>query len=71
MKESHLVEFAEFSKARNIANKPAFAWWVQYSAKARHYPIQDQGPYSKEDPQVWHGSSNRHHVDVYELNREN
>lgn len=30
MKESNPVEVAEFAVARNIAEEPAFAWWVPY-----------------------------------------
>ena len=30
LKESHPIETAEFAKARNIADEPAFAWWVPY-----------------------------------------
>eukprot|EP00957_Ditylum_brightwellii_P038291 2895356-Ditylum_brightwellii.AAC.1 len=30
MKESHPVETAEYAKARAIADKPAFRWWVPY-----------------------------------------
>jgi hypothetical protein len=28
IKKSHLIETAEFAKARSIADEPAFAWWV-------------------------------------------
>jgi hypothetical protein len=35
MKESHPVETAEFAKARSIADKPAFAWWVPDTLRKR------------------------------------
>ena len=35
MKESHPVELAEFAKARNIADEPAFAWWIPYTLRKR------------------------------------
>ena len=35
LKESHPVDVAEFSKARNIADKAAFAWWVPYTIQIR------------------------------------
>jgi hypothetical protein len=35
MKESHLVETAEFAKARGIADEAAFAWWVPYTLRKR------------------------------------
>jgi hypothetical protein len=35
MKEAHPVELAEFSKARDIADEPAFAWWVPYTLRKR------------------------------------
>ena len=35
MKEAHPVEVAEFSKARDIADEPAFAWWVPYTLRKR------------------------------------
>jgi hypothetical protein len=30
LKESNPVQVAEYVTARNIADKPAFAWWVSY-----------------------------------------
>eukprot|EP00957_Ditylum_brightwellii_P097218 7404500-Ditylum_brightwellii.AAC.1 len=30
IKELHPIEVAEFAKARDIHNKPAFAWWGPY-----------------------------------------
>jgi hypothetical protein len=35
MKESHPIETAEFAKARDIADEPAFAWWVPYTLRKR------------------------------------
>ena len=35
MKEVHLVETAEYARARGILNEPAFAWWVPYTLKKR------------------------------------
>ena len=35
MKEAHLVETAEYEKARGISNEPAFAWWVPYTLRKR------------------------------------
>ena len=35
MKESHPVETAEFARAREIADQPAFAWWVPYVLRKR------------------------------------
>jgi hypothetical protein len=35
MKESHPVETAEFTRARDIADEPAFAWWVPYTLRKR------------------------------------
>jgi hypothetical protein len=35
MKEAHPVELAEFAKAREIADEPAFAWWVPYTMRKR------------------------------------
>jgi hypothetical protein len=34
-KESHPVQVAEILKARDIANKPAFVWWVPYTLRMR------------------------------------
>ena len=36
LKESNPVEVAEFIKARGIADKPAFSWWVLYTLKKRN-----------------------------------
>jgi hypothetical protein len=33
VKELHLCEAAEFAKARGIADKPVFAWWVLYTLR--------------------------------------
>ena len=33
MKEVHLVETAEYARARGITNEPAFAWWVHYTLR--------------------------------------
>ena len=35
MKESHPVEVAEFARSRDIADQPAFAWWVPYTLRKR------------------------------------
>jgi hypothetical protein len=35
MKESHPVDAAEFARARDIADEPAFAWWVPYTLRKR------------------------------------
>ena len=35
LKESHPVELAEFAVARNIADEPAFAWWVPYTLRKK------------------------------------
>ena len=35
MKEAHPVETSEFSRARNIDDEPAFAWWVPYTLRKR------------------------------------
>ena len=35
LKESNPVEVAEFARARNIADEPAFAWWVPYTLRKR------------------------------------
>ena len=35
MKEVHLVETAEYARARGISNKPAFTWWVPYTLRKR------------------------------------
>jgi hypothetical protein len=35
MKESHPVETAEFARAQDIADEPAFAWWVPYTLQNR------------------------------------
>ena len=35
MKEAHLVETAEYGRARGISNEPAFAWWVPYTLRKR------------------------------------
>jgi hypothetical protein len=35
MKESHLVEVAEFATARGIDDKPAYCWWVPYTLRKR------------------------------------
>eukprot|EP00956_Cyclotella_meneghiniana_P034439 scaffold104886_cov86-Cyclotella_meneghiniana.AAC.1 len=35
LKESNPVDVAEYVKARNIADEPAFAWWVPYTLKKR------------------------------------
>ena len=35
LKESHPVETAEYARSRNIANEPAFAWWVPYTLRKR------------------------------------
>ena len=31
MKEAHLVDLAQFSKACDIAGEPSFAWWILYT----------------------------------------
>ena len=33
LKEFHPVELADYAKARGIADKPAFAWWVPYKLR--------------------------------------
>ena len=35
MKESHPVEVAEFAKAREIDDEPAFIWWCPYVLRKR------------------------------------
>ena len=35
MKEAHLVETAEYARARGISNEPVFAWWVPYTLRKR------------------------------------
>ena len=35
LKESHLVDTAEYAKAQGIADKPAFAWWVPFTMRKR------------------------------------
>ena len=35
MKEAHLVETVEYSRARGISSEPAFAWWVPYTLRKR------------------------------------
>ena len=35
MKEAHLVETAEYARARGISNEPAFTWWVPYNLRKR------------------------------------
>ena len=35
MKEAHLVETAEYARARGISDEPAFAWWVPYTLRKR------------------------------------
>ena len=35
MKEAHLVETAEYTRARGISNEPAFAWWVPNTLRKR------------------------------------
>ena len=35
MKESNPVEVAEFAKSREIADEPAFAWWVPFVVRKR------------------------------------
>ena len=35
MKEAHLVETAEYARARGISNEPAFTWWVPYTLRKR------------------------------------
>ena len=35
MKEVHLVETAEYARARGISNEPVFAWWVPYTLRKR------------------------------------
>ena len=35
LKESHLIEVAEFAKAQGIDDEPAFAWWVPYTLRKR------------------------------------
>ena len=35
MKEAHLVETAEYARARGISNEPAFHWWVPYTLGKR------------------------------------
>ena len=35
MKESHPIETDEFAKARDIADEPAFVWWVPYTLRKR------------------------------------
>ena len=35
MKEAHLVETAEYARARGISNEPTFAWWVPYTLRKR------------------------------------
>ena len=36
MKESYLVQVAEYAVAKCIANKPDFSWWVPYTIKKRN-----------------------------------
>ena len=35
LKEAHLVEMAEFARARGISNEPAFSLWVPYTLRKR------------------------------------
>ena len=36
LKESNPVEVAEYVKARNVDDEPAFAWWVPYTLQKRN-----------------------------------
>ena len=36
LKESNPVQVAEYVTARNIADEPAFAWWVPYVLRKRN-----------------------------------
>ena len=36
MKESYPVETAEYAKAHQLQDKPAFRWWVPYTLKKRN-----------------------------------
>jgi hypothetical protein len=71
IKEFHPVELAEFSKARDIANEPAFAWWVPYNLRKRDIIL------SKIKARV-HKTTHKYGVEVptsiehaYKLDREN
>ena len=35
MKESYLVQVAEYAHLRKLSNKPAFTWWVPHVLKKR------------------------------------
>ena len=35
LKESNLIECAEYAKARRIDTEPAFRWWVPYTIKKK------------------------------------
>jgi len=39
LKESNPMEVAEFAKAREIDNGPAFCWWVPYTLRKRDWII--------------------------------
>lgn len=39
MKESYLLEVAEYAVAQSIDNEPAFVWWVPYTLKKRDRSI--------------------------------
>ena len=36
MKESNLVEVAEYATVMDIQDEPAFAWWVPYTFRKRN-----------------------------------
>jgi hypothetical protein len=36
LKDSYPIQRAEFAKARDIADEPAFAWWVPHTLRRRN-----------------------------------
>jgi hypothetical protein len=36
LKESNPIQIAEYAIARDIADQPAFAWWVLYTLRKRN-----------------------------------
>ena len=39
LKESHPIEVAEYAVSQDIADEPAFNWWVGHVLKKRHHII--------------------------------
>ena len=71
LKESNPVEVAEYATARNIANEPAFRWWVPYTLRKRDAIISSVKARTRKTTHKYGIEIPRNIQHAYELDKQN